>query len=970
MADQRDERTGSGEFAIGFGDDGPSEYVAELAGQVDTTIEGIARDTADIRDLMFAGADASIADINAVVGEVAGIIQGGVDRRLDFAQDVIDRLYQRVDSAVQQRIEDISITISDLLDVYPPPAGLDMFGSVNQPTETQCQFDPRLPGCYNPNADTALPADTGPTIILPGGDGGGGLGDVTIPPGGGGGGGGGSDWPVLIACGPGYLPQIGKIVESKNGIASKIQTHNGQILPTDGQPPNSSGIYFTPSPSDCIEPPTAPTETGCVKLCQPICGPTSPTPTTPAKDPFDNAGGSTPFSSCTVADDSITINEPGDGSVELPFSDYAEQFNNGAVDAPLNQPPAQPNPTAAGQCGAPPELVDFVFIATCGPENWEAAKAGFDALQLPRGQSADQLFTNIQQQIEQSADAIKVDGWLATALKWAFTFAVSLIVAGFGVITSVILAIIPIPKACQQETTAGMMTFQALIRFGQRWLGIVPRNVMLAMDQSINYSCQVGIPSTAELSAQRLAGVITSDEWDYGCKLNGDCPAWFERSYEGGLAVPTIQQAFSLWRGGLIDEERFRFLLKRNRIPTDSPIFDWKKLTEQLPGPGELMRFMTRDVADHDAVEFGCLDDNFDDKWKDTIKDWGERQGLTEEIARNHWRAHWLSPSPTQLLSFYHRLRPGLPISNVNGKDIQFTRNDLAKALKLNDLMPAYVDRVIATSSPPIAISYLRILYQTGVLSEQDLIPRFMDLGYVGTDAEKLAKGFALSMVQQRSRYLGGYEPQVARKDFIDFGLSEQYYRQVLEQAGFTGDDVTRRVESAKLEQQAKSNVKLRREARSAYFNGRIDVQEYQKLLQDLGLENEIITTILTRDTATRNWKYRPLRIQQMCKLVKQGILSPDDYIKMATNFGYSPEVAQMFAQSCNQDVMEARMKEINASLREAARVAERELKRQAKIQRAVCRAERAATKCRINPTPACEVDTAPPPCGIIGVGA
>lgn len=968
MADDMNDPAGTGEFAIGFGDGGPSEQLAEIEVGLIDYFDQTNRAYSGAVNSILEPIDQQIRECEIATGNALGCVTGSVDRRIDQVSEIINNLRIRVDRGIDTRMESIAASVQGLLEEMPPPPGVDIFGTSTAPTVDQCRLTPNLPGCYGP-PDTAeppaLPTDL--TIDSPGGGACSTSGGFPIT---------GKTLPVGQPGPPGWViysyfdNQCNTIFEPGN--AKWVNWGPNESLDcgiTFAKPAGCGGSDTTTGGGDG----GAGNDTGCIRLCQPVCGPIPPAPggggnETPPQNPFDDAGGGGTYNGCEFTADSVTINPPE----QLP--DQSEvQTQSVAADQVDNVPQIQFNVDQGGAesqvCNIPqaPD-VDFTFIISCGPDNWRAAELAYAQSSGIGDVDPLTVFGDIRQTLYQSYNPNPNDGWLSKALSWTFINIAAIFISISGLVVPIIIRILPMPKSCKNSQFVNAFNMSSILSIINHFTDAVPEQSAKPVQQMMNYTCQTGIPSTTELTAQRLAGVLNRDEWIYGAKLNGDCPDWFQRSYEGGLAVPTIAQAFGLWRAGLIDETQFRRWLERNRIPQDAQIWEWKKLTEAIPGPGDLMRFMTRDTADQAAVDAGQLDQDFDKKWNGIVQEWGQRQGLTDEIALNFWRAHWNYPAPGQLFSMFHRLRPELGLIGNDGQPLSFDQQQLTTALKINDLAPAFVQRMIAISRPTIAISYLRLLYQTGLLTEDDMVPRFQDLGFDPDNARIMAKGFARSMTQQRARYLQKYEPAVARKDFIQFGLSEEKYRLVLLDAGYSGDDVENAIFSAKLEQQAKTNIRLQRQARLAYFKGRLSDQEYNSVLTDMGLEQDIRSTILVRDQRERQWKYRELSIAQMCKLVSRGYLPVDEYVRRAINLGFQQTDAAIMAANCVQEIAETRAKTIQAEIRQAIQQSAR-IDRQNKAKaKALCRAERAAAKCAANPTAACAIDTAPPPCELVGI--
>src|SRR4029077_5166744 len=96
------------------------------------------------------------------------------------------------------------------------------------------------------------------------------------------------------------------------------------------------------------------------------------------------------------------------------------------------------------------------------------------------------------------------------------------------------------------------------------------------------------------------------------------------------------------------------------------------KLSEELPPVGDIIRFMVRNTEDKDIVESFGLNKEFEQKYVGLLQKWGKAAGLTEEVVRAFWRAHWVIPAVGQLFAMFQRLRPGRV-----GADLQVTAQDI-----------------------------------------------------------------------------------------------------------------------------------------------------------------------------------------------------------------------------------------------------------------------------------------------------
>lgn len=974
--------TGSGQFAIGFGDDSSLD-------QVDAALDRIDRDIQDFLSIKL-GVDADISShIDLAIREnqdltstVNGIIAGRVDRAIEEMANITNRIDSRAQNQIDRRIELLAAYVSNLLENVEPPIEVSrLIGSASSQRATDADLAGLPIEGDLENAAIDMPRQCPPGFHASKASG-----QWTCI----------RDQPVIV---PDDQPIVGPSLGGSgdgfpfDGSSSGLGT--GTITVDDKTQPSVCSGQFT-SLAECQSYlnskglkgfcyQVALTNTWRISNCSPVSG--SPGQSSPGTCP------ATPAATCCPPDQAekpsfkwpgckSQLPDPLPGKLDLqinqalltpgPASEFgvvnvADQppLPGNANDVGFDRPPIleqhdfNARPDAVGEwsygCAEPVTQEDYTFLAECGPDNWQEAKAAFDKVNTNAQNLVKTVSNQIGQTIADAADQVEVPFTfgIASALKWAFTFLLTTMVTAFGIIVFIVTSIMPKPKSCNNDSFYALVGQRAFWAFADRWTWCVPPTLMNSLNQAINYTCQTEIPSTQELTLQRMVGVVSKDQWDYGLKLNGCCPAWFEKSYEAGLLIPSVAQVFALHRGGFIDDEKFNYWLKRNRMPENGDKDFWDKLTQSLPGPAELMRMMVRDVEDQSVVDENNLDHLFDEKWTGTLRDWGLRQGLTDQVARYDWRSHWQTVSNTALLQMYYRLRAGEPISTFGGEDISVDEAWLEKQLLINDMIPGQAKRFIATSRPVFAVTYLRMLYVTGVLTEDELIPRFQDIGYTLDDARKFAKGLAKSQNQLKARYNGLYEPQRARNDFIKNLINESTYRVVLLDAGYLGDEVEQRVKSAKLEQKALANKGLLSQAKSAFFRGRLSEDEYRNVLQEIGLEGEQLETVFVRNRAEREWKYTEISIRRMCGLVKTGHLSVQEYVRRAKNLGFREKDAILQASGCVTEIQEQQQRRIAAELKAALQKAAKQERAEKRIKSSECKLLQKQQRAAANPTEA-----------------
>jgi ElaB/YqjD/DUF883 family membrane-anchored ribosome-binding protein len=251
----------------------------------------------------------------------------------------------------------------------------------------------------------------------------------------------------------------------------------------------------------------------------------------------------------------------------------------------------------------------------------------------------------------------------------------------------------------------------------------------------------------------------------------------------------------------------------------DAGIRVLRQLEFVLPSPSDLIRMAVREVFTPEVAEkFGQFED-----FPKEFAEWAKKVGLTEEIAKWYWAAHWELPSATQGFEMFHR---GI-----------ISENELKMLLRALDVMPFWRERLIQLSYNVVNRVDARRLYKLGIWDEERLYRAYLDMGYKPEDAQGL--------VEFTKRY---YAPE-------DVTELEQYQQQVW-----------------------KIIIK-------AYRKGNINRDEAKELLLESDCTEEKAELMLTvADTEIRllggDEEVIPLRtrtINIICDAYKRGVLDADE---------------------------------------------------------------------------------------------
>ena len=145
------------------------------------------------------------------------------------------------------------------------------------------------------------------------------------------------------------------------------------------------------------------------------------------------------------------------------------------------------------------------------------------------------------------------------------------------------------------------------------------------------------------------------------------------------------------------------------------------RATAQLPPVTDIIRFQLREVFLEGRRE-ELVGDEARPVYDQAMKEWG----FDKFWADSYWGAHWQLPSITQLNEMLFR---GV-----------ISRETWEQYVRFNDFVPAQIDNLARISYSPFTRVDSRRMYRLGVLTDQELLQAYADVGYYA-DTEETADG-------------------------------------------------------------------------------------------------------------------------------------------------------------------------------------------------------------------------------------
>jgi hypothetical protein len=431
---------------------------------------------------------------------------------------------------------------------------------------------------------------------------------------------------------------------------------------------------------------------------------------------------------------------------------------------PPEQPPPQQPPTGGGGFGGQPCVTDSLIDLTNTVSAWA------NGLSIPG-------LGNFSQVI----GSIPIVGWILQQI----------INAGGLDFTNIQNTV-----GCQLPAAVGLTTARWLIGFLDHW-GIRMPEVVRVMDYGINTACPTELPSAGDANECMLSGAIDANTWNYWVTANGYCPTPWSKVLYARREKPDTEQLIQ-WsrRQGFTDQQTASLLslygwLDQGEAQVRVQLYD------ELPPVSDILHFLTRNVFDTAYVEDYDLMEGFAERFLPVFGDILHSQGITEQVAAWHYAAHWINPAPGELKTFAWRLRPG---RDPNG--ITFTEEDYARLLVEQDVSPYMRERFQATLYNVPALGYVRDMYRSYIISDQELKDIHQDLGYSEENSQRFLQIDQLVRARMRAAETHGWVPSALAKAYISKQLTPQQVTQIMGTLGYTPAESNTLMQRARAELQ------------------------------------------------------------------------------------------------------------------------------------------------------------------------
>lgn len=319
----------------------------------------------------------------------------------------------------------------------------------------------------------------------------------------------------------------------------------------------------------------------------------------------------------------------------------------------------------------------------------------------------------------------------------------------------------------------------------------------------------------------------------------------------------------------------------------------WETLSHPLPGVADLVMMAVREVFSPEIAErFGQFEEI-----PQAYIDNAAKIGLSEEWATNYWAAHWALPSVMQGFDMLHR---GI----IDGEE-------LGRLFVALDIMPYWREKLTDISYRLLTRVDVRRMYREGVLTYDDTLNAYEQLGYSPLNAGRMAD-FTVAFVRRqeigftRSQVLSAYRDRAIDRDDA-LGM--------LDLLGIAGEDA----EFALAMEDFNTATDVQNERikiiETEYKKDLISFEDASVRMDKLEVLPERKSLLLDRWSAAKASKQRVFSKSEIMRYLVNGAISYVDAGRELSTIGYSEDRITVMLSNASMNAIAVRGKRRQLSM-------------------------------------------------------
>jgi len=347
--------------------------------------------------------------------------------------------------------------------------------------------------------------------------------------------------------------------------------------------------------------------------------------------------------------------------------------------------------------------------------------------------------------------------------------------------------------------------------------------------------------------------------------------------------VPEGVIATNFLRGNIDSDKMYERM--RELGYTDTRIKEIIQTWTIYPGPQDLFTMVGHEAFEPDM--YGPL--GLADEFPSEQVPWLEAQGISKEWAMKYWIAHWNEPSLEQGFAMLHR---GI-----------IDRSELDMLFKVVEIPKFWRDKLMAITYNPYTRVDARRMHELGVLTSEELVQSYQDLGY---DALK-----AVKMAEFTIKYNAEGDKQLTRSVILDSFRSDLISRsdaeELLTSSGYSKDVADFYLTHEEYKQAVEVQKMYIGISEDQYKLGMQSENETRSALLKLNLRGSKIDALMDQWTLEK-YKYEDLPTRsELDSMLVQKIITEGNWREVMTRRGFSFEHQQWYLKLIERAVTVSR---------------------------------------------------------------
>lgn len=438
----------------------------------------------------------------------------------------------------------------------------------------------------------------------------------------------------------------------------------------------------------------------------------------------------------------------------------------------------------------------------------------------------------------------------------------------------------------------------------EKYAGVPLMYLYQADTYALQWSNPQYLPGQVRVDAAYLAGQIDDATWVCWTRANGNLPEPARKIMLADQNKLTITENIALHMRGVFNREVLHRRARDLGFLFPNYVDELLVLAQALPTQSDLIRFMSRDAADDAVAKKYGYDAEFEDKFTPIMQRWAKSLGLDDTYFRYQWRAHWNIPSFTQLSEMLARLRPDRPEMNEwqAAVDAQtetdkllnpipmpeyVTPEDVAEALRIDDVAPGWVQRLMAISTNPINRTDSVRAYMIGAFDEERLYHAFRDVQYSDRDARTLVEFYKQDKARRGRNLSGTWSVRKTIRYYKSGWVNREQAFDLLRPL-FPSDRATNdTLELADQELAADLRAAQLKALKRGFLYGEFSERTTAQLMRQFGMDGPQAERMLALWTVERDGRFRQPTIAMLTKWLKANIIDVEQMRARLVNLGY-----------------------------------------------------------------------------------